>query len=243
MRRRGFTLVELLVVIGIISVLISILLPALNQARERANRVSCQSNMRQIMLAMHTYVNDNKSMMPFANSDTLERVGIGTPKVTWTAPGWLYQYPNKTSQDHVQAGALYPYLNTAKVYHCPMDSESWRPEETGIMSCYMINAAVNSFASALNPHRFVKFKSDDICFMESDETTDRGVASVSVWNDGNNGDNPISPRHRDGANIAFFDSHVEWISRKDFDQNERAPAGRTRLWCNPAREDGHSGAS
>jgi prepilin-type N-terminal cleavage/methylation domain-containing protein len=81
-RRNGFTLVELLVVIGIIAVLIGILLPALNRARENAKRIACAAQLRQIGIAARSYAADNKDALPPMNLDdgqrTYDSAGLAT---------------------------------------------------------------------------------------------------------------------------------------------------------------------
>src|SRR5688572_4854916 len=64
MKRKGFTLVELLVVIGIIAVLISILLPTLARTRAAAARTVCATQMRELVTAAHMYANENRGYLP-----------------------------------------------------------------------------------------------------------------------------------------------------------------------------------
>src|SRR5687767_2352078 len=97
MRRRAFTLVELLVVIGIIAILISILLPALSKARESARRTACLSNLRSIGQAFHIYAAENKQQITLGTNGGDYRaayavsVGSSATNVRWPGFGPLYK--------------------------------------------------------------------------------------------------------------------------------------------------------
>jgi prepilin-type N-terminal cleavage/methylation domain-containing protein len=109
----GFTLVELLVVIGIISVLISVLLPALARARESANRVVCMSNFRQVGIAVVMYVNENKGYTPPGSTPSYENPSTA---LMFNGYGWVPRL-NRYIKSTIPS-----YLERKGAFFCPMDN-------------------------------------------------------------------------------------------------------------------------
>ena len=114
MHARGFTLVELLVVIGIIALLIGIVLPSLNVARLEARRVQCLSNLRQLGTLATLYVNDNRGLYPVAQWS-------GGDATLFVESGWDFSTLYRpATPPQIVPGLLYNGRGPTSVQQCPI---------------------------------------------------------------------------------------------------------------------------
>lgn len=233
---KGFTLVELLVVIGIMAILIALLLPALNKARAHAQKVACASNMRQLGLAMLNYVAEQKGWLPpgggradgFWNS-----AGSPNPDYGATYNSWLHFMIEARVIKGVNTTNWFNQV-VLPIMQCPSENRTgnqyvWSykpsayllgfPRGTGVQPADPVNRMTkitelrHSTQTVLLAETFMGYPNLFKLFISPDGN----------WNSGHG----WYPRHVGGtANFLFADGHVD-----SFRYNGRVLGLYPTPWC------------
>lgn len=230
--RSGFTLIELLVVIAIIAILAAILFPVFARARENARRASCQSNEKQLGLAIMQYTQDYDEHFPM--------IRYLTPSSTIGYSGWAY--------------VILPYTKSTQILQCPSDlgagsKATWPPDSTASFNDYTdywYNASFRSgniFSAGINQSDLISSSNTILLgegdgaahgratpystayfhmFYDATGATDTGSCTYGdyIWSltgipCGTSGitteDQYSKTKHLEGSNFLFADGHAKWL--------------------------------
>jgi prepilin-type N-terminal cleavage/methylation domain-containing protein len=203
--RRAFTLIELLVVIAIIAILAGLLLPALTRAKQKAWRISCTSNLRQIGLGMTMFADDSDSRFPLSGGS-----------ITWNLAD-----PDSSTNGWMQQ--VYSYVQNTNVYRCPGNTQLPARNQSpfnyfnGVRAAYIAagnqRAAVNA-RQILFPSAYV-LAGDTIdtaqFFLRDDDDKD-DYSQNCVGGDVNGTPSVEWKAHNNGQDILFADTHIKWYN-------------------------------
>lgn len=206
-RFHNFTLIELLVVIAILAILISMLLPALNQAREAARGIQCTGNQKQISLYMQQYMNDN---------DTFAITASLNPVRPWSAILYDLRYVKSKTEPvfycpslrrpEVDSSSLYLFRTYGSLY-IRFDRAAWTEETYGDFIHPYENAGVLYRVQKLKcPSRLPHFM-DTVMLTTTPPCTGSWMGQMREGSKSRT--DPISFHHSKRANTVMFDGHAK----------------------------------
>ena len=218
-RYSGFTLVELLVVIGIIAVLVGIILPALTKAQSAAKRAQCLSNQRQLAQAMNLYMYENKGRFPF----NFNGMNASLAWYVWYKEAEAYPF---TDQGWFGLGMLFRkgYFKDPKAFYCPEMREVRFTYPDGWIGWggagghdrKSIGYLYRLFHQNIPPY-VTQQEVDKISLLRMGKFRGRIAISADIFYYWPHSGNPY------GVNVAFPDGHAEWVNmtKYDFEVSQR----------------------
>jgi prepilin-type N-terminal cleavage/methylation domain-containing protein/prepilin-type processing-associated H-X9-DG protein len=218
-QRRGFTLIEVLVVIAIIAVLVALLLPALANGKAQAQRAACASNIRQLSLAWLLHAGDHDDWL--VNNHGINETLLRRENWANNMEDLLISEGN-TNLALLTSGQLAPYLSgSTAVFKCPSDKVL--AENGPRIRSYSMNSLVGDpgeLTNKFNPQFVQFFRLDDIpkpadiyVFLDEHPDTINDGFFMNRWEDYIWGNLPGS-YHNGAANLSYADGHVEshrWV--------------------------------